>query len=117
MHYQTILITLFATTAFAKNPWVSSFYNADCTGAGAGDAVSMNVDDCVPFDSKYNAIGVNFGTELDEVTSVSVFSDAKCQVPAGADITASMASGTPQQCINQSQHGAKWGSVQKTLAN
>lgn len=117
MHYQTILITLFATTAFCKNPWVSSYYDADCSGTGAGDSVSIDVDDCVPFDSTYNAVKVNFGTELEEITSLSVFSDANCMTPAGPDITASMAYGTPAQCINQSQHGAKWGSVRKTLPN
>ena len=117
MHYQTILITLFATTALAKYPWVSSYYNADCTGPGAGDSVSIEEDACSPFDSKYNAVAVNFGTNDNEITSVSVFSDANCEVPAGKDITSSMAYGTPQQCISQSQHGAKWGSVRMTLPN
>ena len=114
MHYETMFIALFATTAFAKAPWVSSFYNADCTGAGAGDAVSVSSYTCAPFDSTYNAVAVNFGTNLDEITSVSVFTDADCQIPAGADITAIMADNTPQQCISQSAHGKKWGSVMQT---
>lgn len=96
---------------------MSSFYNADCTGNGAGDAVNVAVDNCQPFDSKYNAVAVNFGTELDEITSLSVYSDAHCQVPAGAAITSSRADGTPQQCISQSAHGGKWGSVQKTYGS
>lgn len=80
MHYQTILVTLFAAAAFAKDPWVSSFYNADCTGAGAGDHVKINEDDCVPFDSTYNSVGVNFGSGYAEVDAISVFSDANCEV-------------------------------------
>lgn len=114
MRYQTIFIALFATTAFAKDPWVSSFYNADCSGNGAGDAVNIDVYECVAFDSKYDAVAVNFGGGADEISSLSVFSDANCQVPAGADITSSKAYNTPQQCISQKQHGAKWGSVQQT---
>lgn len=117
MHYQNLLVVLFATTAFAKDPWVSSFYNADCTGAGAGDAVNVDVDNCVAFDSKYDAVAVNFGTNLDEISSLSVYSDANCQVFAGSAITSDVADGTPQQCVSQSKHGAKWGSIQKTLDN
>ncbi|KAF6239761.1 hypothetical protein HO173_002307 [Letharia columbiana] len=113
MHYQTILVALFATAALAKDPWVSSFYNADCTSNGAGDAVNIEVDDCVPFDSKYDAVAVNFGTDLEEMTSLNVYSDASCTVFAGPSITSSLADDTPQQCISQSKHGAKWGSVQR----
>lgn len=111
MHYQTILVALFATAALAKAPWVSSFYNADCTSNGAGDAVNIILDNCVIFDSKYDAVAVNFGTSLEEITSLNVYSDANCTVFAGPAITSSMADGTPQQCISQSKHGAKWGSV------
>lgn len=116
MQYQTILVALFAATVLAGgDPWVSSFYNADCSGAGAGDAASIDGDNCVPFDSEYNAVAVNFGTNMKEITSLSVFSDSNCENPAGDDITADLEAGTPQQCISQSAHGAKWGSVQKTL--
>lgn len=116
MHYQTILVALFATTALAKDPWVSSFYNADCTGNGAGDAVSISVDNCVAFDSKYDAVAVNFGSGYTEITSLSVYSDANCQVFAGPAIT-SLEVNTPQSCVSQSKHGAKWGSVRKTVSN
>lgn len=115
MHYQPILVALFATIAFAKDPWVSSFYNADCTGNGAGDSVSISVDNCVAFDSKYDRVAVNFGSGWEEVESLSVYSDANCQVPAGPNIISSMADNTPQQCLSQSSNGAKWGSVRKTL--
>ena len=115
MQYQTILVALFAATAFAKDPWVSSFYNADCTGAGAGDAVNVDVDACVVFDSKYDAVAVNFGTNLDEIDALNVFSDANCMNYAGTAITSPMADQTPQQCVSQSRHGGKWGSVQKVI--
>ncbi|KAL9136642.1 MAG: hypothetical protein Q9175_002154 [Cornicularia normoerica] len=115
MHYPTILAALFATAALAKDPWVSSFYNADCTGSGAGDAVSVSVDNCVAFGSKYDAVAVNFGSGLSEISSLSVYSDANCEVFAGSAITADTAAETPQQCVRQRQHGAKWGSVRKTL--
>lgn len=111
MHYQTILITLFATAAFAKDPWVSSYYNADCTDDGAGDAVSFSSENCVAFDSVYNSVMVNFGSGIDRITSVSVFSDANCLNPAGADVSSSLANDTVAQCINQRQWGDKWGSV------
>ena len=115
MHYQTLLVALFAATAFAKDPWVSSFYNADCTGPGAGDAVNVDGDECVPFDSKYDAVAVNFGTNLDEIDALNVFSDANCMNYAGTAITSPMADQTPQQCVSQSRHGGKWGSVQKVI--
>lgn len=82
MHYQTIFVALFAATVFAKDPWVSSYDNDDCSSPGAGDSVSIDVDACVPFDSKYNTVAVNFGSELDEITSLSVFLDANCETPA-----------------------------------
>ena len=115
MHYQTIFVALCAATAFAKDPWVSSYYNADCTGAGAGDAVNVDSDGCSVFDSKYDAVMVNFGTNLDEIDSLSVYSDANCMDFAGPAVTSPMADDTPAVCVSQKQHGAKWGSVQKTL--
>ncbi|CAD6587317.1 MAG: hypothetical protein ASARMPREDX12_002806 [Alectoria sarmentosa] len=117
MHYQTLLVALFATAAVAKDPWVSSFYNADCTGPGAGDAVNIDVDNCVVFNSVYDAVGVNFGTLLSEIDSLSIFSDANCTAYSGLAITSDMANGTPQACVSQSARGAKWGSVQKTLGD
>lgn len=30
MHYPTLLLALFTTAALAKDPWVRSYYNADC---------------------------------------------------------------------------------------
>ena len=113
MHYQTLIVALFASAAMAKNPWVSSFENDDCNGPGAGDAVSMSGWGCVPFHPKYNNIGVNFGGSL-QVPSISVFSDNNCQNPAGKDIVADQIDGYPQQCISMSYWGAKWGSVQIT---
>ena len=117
MHYPTILVALFASTALAKDPWVSTFYNADCTSSRTGDAANVNVNDCVPFDPKYDAVAVNIGTELQEISSLSEFSDTECQVFAGKAFTSSMADVTPQQCVSQSKHGAKWGSVMKTPGN
>ena len=123
------LVALFAATVLAGgDSRVSSFYNA-------GDAASIDGDNCVPFDAKYNAVAVNFGTNMKETTSLSVFSSSNCENPAGDDITVELEAGTPQQCISQSAQtfdyhvqayiallrpgaitlGAKWGTVQKTL--
>ncbi|CAF9913590.1 MAG: hypothetical protein ALECFALPRED_008917 [Alectoria fallacina] len=114
-HYQTLLAALFAATAaVAKDPWVSSFYNADCTGPGAGDAVSIDGDSCVVFDPVYDAVAVNFGTMLSEIDSLSVYTDANCSASSGLAITSNMGDGSPQACVSQSARGAKWGSVQKT---
>ena len=115
MHYQTLLfgalLATTTTTVFAKSPFVHSFYNADCTGPDAGDKVSIKGLDCVPFDSKYDAVQVNFGTFMDQVDSLEVFSDDKCLVYAGKAVTSPRADNTPAQCVLQSVHGAKWGSV------
>lgn len=114
MHYQTLLVALFATTALANNPYVHSFYNADCTGPDAGDKVKIVELDCTKFDSKYDAVSVNFGTDWVEMHTLNVFSDDSCTVFAGKAITSPAADGTPAVCLSQSAHGAKWGSVQKT---
>ena len=110
MHYQTLIVALFASAAMAKGPWVSSFENDDCEGPGAGDAASMSFYGCTVFHPKYNNIAVNFGGS-EQVNSISVFTDSNCQNPAGQDITADVESGYPQRCISMSYWGAKWGSV------
>ncbi|CAF9941226.1 hypothetical protein IMSHALPRED_002481 [Imshaugia aleurites] len=115
MHYQTIFVALFAATAFAKDPYVSSYYNADCTGDDAGDKVKVDSEACSVFDSKYDAVKVNFGTNLEEIDSLSVYSDANCMNFAGPAITSPMADDTPAVCVSQQQNGAKWGSVRATL--
>lgn len=116
MHLIIVPLALLLTTALAKDPWVSSFYHADCTGPGAGDVAHIDVDACATFDPIYDAVAVNFGAGYDEVSSISVFSDANCEVPAAADITSDMADYTPQQCVSMSKMGKKWGSVQKTVS-
>ena len=84
------LVALFAATVLAGgDSRVSSFYNA-------GDAASIDGDNCVPFDSKYNAVAVNFGTNIKETTSLSVFSSSNCENHAGDDITLELEAGTPQ---------------------
>lgn len=113
MHYQTILVALFSTTALANGPYVHSFYNADCTGPDAGDQVSINGLACTKVDSKYDAVSINFGTGYSGMHRFSVYSDDSCTVYAGKDITSRPADGTPAVCLSQSAHGAKWGSVQK----
>ena len=114
MHYPTLLLALFTTAALAKDPWVRSYYHADCTGTPANDKASINEDNCVKFDSTYDAVAVNFGSGFSEIDSISVFTDDNCMNFAGDAITARMADGTPQQCVSQMRNGAKWGSVQKT---
>ena len=57
---------------------------------------------------------VNFGGGLDEIDSLSVFSDSECQTPAAADITSSKADNTPAQCVSQKAMGDKWGSVMQS---
>lgn len=113
MHYQTLIVALFASTAMAKDPWVCSFENDDCEGPGAGDVVGMPSDGCVPFHPKYNNIGVNYGGS-DQVSSISVFSDSNCQNPAGQDVVGDYMTDYSQRCISMSYWGAKWGSVMVT---
>lgn len=113
MHYQTILVALFATTALATYPYIHSFYNADCTGPDAGDQVAIKGLSCTKIDPKYDAVAINFGTSFNQMHRLSVYSDDSCTVYAGKDITASTADDTPAVCLSQSAHGAKWGSVQK----
>ena len=113
MHYQTLIVALFASAAMAKGPWVSSFINDDCEGPGAGDAVSMSEEGCAVFHPKYNNIAVNFGGAV-QADSISVYTDSNCQNPAGDDIYADQEDDYPQQCISMSYWGAKWGSVQIT---
>ena len=114
MHYQTLILALFASAAMAKKgPWVSSFASDTCSGDGAGDAVEMMSEACAPFHPVYDSIGVNFGGGY-QVRSISVFWDGDCKNPAGKNITADLGSGLPQQCISMRYWGAKWGSVQVT---
>ena len=116
MHYQTLLVTFtFATTALAKWPFVTSHSATDCSGSGAGDSVSLVSDGCSAFNPKYNNIYVNFGSGLEEYSSVSVFSDANCETFAGPNINSSMADNTPAQCIDMQAHGAKWASARITV--
>ena len=110
MHYQTLILALFASAAMAKGPWVASFVTTDCSGPGAGDAVSMSEDGCAAFDPKYNNVGVNFGGS-EQAASIAVFTDSNCQNPAGQDVEAQVQDGSPQRCISMSYWGGKWGSV------
>ena len=107
------LVLLLATTALAKDPYIHSFSNADCSGSDAGDKVSISVDECTVVNTKYNSVQVNFGTMLEEITLLDVFSDQNCTVYAGKPINTTMAAGTPAQCVLQDKHGGKWLSVQK----
>ena len=113
MHYQTLILALFASAAMAKGPWVSSFENDDCDGPGAGDAVSMDSYGCAAFHPVYNNVVVNFGG-ADQADSISVFSDSNCQNPAGQDVVGDYMNGYPQRCISMKYWGAKWGSVMVT---
>lgn len=109
-----LLATTTTTTVLAGAPYVHSFFNKDCTGPDAGDKISFPSYECVAFDSKYDAVQVNFGTNDEEIDSVSVYWDSNCQNYAGKDVTSSMAYGTPAVCLSQNAWGKKWGSVIKS---
>lgn len=117
-HALLLLLALtLAPTALAKSkqPFVNSYSSNDCTGQGANDKVKFP-SGCVAFDPANDYVLVNFGTELDTVTAVSVFSDGDCKTSAGPAVTAPNP-GTPAQCISMKdwKSGQKWGSVKTGL--
>ena len=114
MHYQNLFLGALVaatTTVFTSNPFVHSFFNADCTGPDAGDKVEFFSYECAPFDSKYDAVQVNFGGDLSEILSLNVYSDPHCKNYAGKAVTSPSQYNDPTVCLSQSAHGAKWGSV------
>ena len=117
MHHFTLLLALFTTTALAKYPYVRSYSDAHCKDNRADDSTSVKFDKCTPFNSTYDTVLVNYGTGFDEMDSLSVFSDDNCKVWAGDAIVPDSLIGTPAQCVSQSAHGGKWGSVQRTQMN
>lgn len=117
MHHFTLLLALFTTTALAKYAYVVSKADAHCKDNYGGDVTYVKYDACTPFNSTYDTVLVNYGTGFEEMDSLSVFSDDNCKVWAGDNIVPDALIGTPAQCVSQSAHGGRWGSVQRTQAN
>ena len=115
MHYQSLFLGALvaatsSTTVLAYWPYVHSFSNADCTGPDAGDKKKGELYDCVPFDSVYDAVQINFGSGYD-IKGMNVYSDDNCKVFAGKTVQSPSSAEDSVVCVSQNEHGAKWRSV------
>lgn len=73
----------------AKNPWIGAFSNAQCTGPVApGDITASNhvTGQCYKWSPVKGTsyIGINYGSEWDQVTEVTFFTDVNCKNVNGA---------------------------------
>jgi len=73
----------------AKNPWIGAFNNPSCTGPVApGDITASNhiTGQCYKWSpvAGTSYIGINYGSEWDQVTEVTFFVDDKCKNVNGA---------------------------------